>query len=1203
MKKVWDLLLNFWQHRKSKFFLCMKISMILLLVGVMHLSASTFSQTKVSLNMKDATVKEIFSSLEKITNYTFLYKLDLVDKCGKVDIDAMDKDFNQLLDDLLRPLGLSFKIDDRVVVITVREEDEKKDMVIIKGIVKDEKGQSLPGVTIVLKGTSVGVASDMEGKFTLSAPKQENLKLLFSFVGMKTKEIDWKGEKMLNVVLEEDSKQMEEVVVTGYQTVNRRDMVGSYTTVRADDILMPAYTSIDKMLQGQVAGMVVMNTSSRVGTSPKIKIRGTTTILGNQAPIWVVDGIIQEDPIELDATTYKTQDLETIIGSQVSWLNPMDIETITVLKDASATAIYGSKASNGVIVITTKKGKADRLTINYSGNVSINSKPNYGQFNYMNSQERIVFSQEAFNAGAFYQQVPLMQPYTYEGAMQMYLQGELSHDEFNQRKAYLETINTDWFDLLTQSAVSQNHNVSVSGGSEKVTYNVSAGYSNSLGQEIGNSSEKLTGRLSVDVRLRENLRLNVTMNGNTGTNKAFGEGVNPMGYATSTSRAIPAYDENGDPLFYRERVSGYIYNSKVTSLGYNFMNERDNSGSKVENTYFSSSLNFSWDIVDWLRYEFSGGYTRSQTNNESWSLEKTFKIAREYRGYDYNTVDPGSAEFKAAIMPFGGELFTSDALQSSYNIQNKLLMSKTFDENHRLNVMLGMEIRSSRVKNNSNTVYGYAPDRGEKIIKPTYPGDIVPITGSVDENWGVFENLYDNRWNRTKKTDNYLSFFATMAYSLKNRYVFNFSIRNDASNRFGQDVNHRIDPTYSFGLSWRVMEEPFFSNVSAWLNALNLRLTYGIQGNALTRVGPDLMLTQGSVVNIYNQFESMISSIPNPNLSWEKTHTFDLGVDFELFRMFTMTFDYYWRSSNAVVSQDIAYEYGVSTMKLNGGKIQNSGVEFTVSFTPIQRKDWALSVSLNSSKNWNEAKSQQYAAKRGEMLAGSSEKILKKGYPLSGFWSYSFAGLSPEDGRPLFNYLDVPEEERDSNIDPSTFLVYSGEAEPAFTGGLNLSLRYKNLSLSSSFALLLGAKKRLQSPYESFSYGVYIPSETSNLSKDLNKRWKKPGDEEHTIIPGFVKTSLYSLTLPDKAIVIWMDVWAQSDVMVVDASFFRCRQITLSWNMGQEFCKKIGIKSLGLSASVDNVFVIASKRFNGFDPELGDSVQPKNYSFGINVGF
>ena len=257
MKKNWDLLPNFWQHWKSKLFLRMKILMIPLLVGVMHLSASTFSQTKVSLNMKDATVQEIFSSLEKMTSYTFLYKLDLVDKCGKMDVNATDKDFNQLLEDLLRPLGLSFKIDDRVVVITVREDDEKKDMVIIKGVVKDEKGQALPGVTIVLKGISVGVASDMEGKFALSAPKQENLKLLFSFVGMKTKEVTWKGEKMLEVVLEEDSKQMDEVVVTGYNTVNRRDMVGSYTSVKAADVMMPAYNSIDQMLQGQDRKSVV----------------------------------------------------------------------------------------------------------------------------------------------------------------------------------------------------------------------------------------------------------------------------------------------------------------------------------------------------------------------------------------------------------------------------------------------------------------------------------------------------------------------------------------------------------------------------------------------------------------------------------------------------------------------------------------------------------------------------------------------------------------------------------------------------------------------------------------------------------------------------------------------------------------------------------------------------------------------------------
>lgn len=1202
MKKKWDLLLNFWQHWKSKFFLRMKISMVLLLVGIMHLSASTFSQTKVSLNMKDATVQEVFSNLEKMTNYTFLYKLDLVDKCGKVNVNVTNKDFNLLLEDLLRPLGLSFKIDDNVVVIMLREDDDKKEIVTIKGVVKDKDNQPLPGVTIVLKGTSVGVASGMDGQFTLSVPKQENLNLLFSFVGMETKEITWKGEEMLNVVLEENSKQMEEVVVTGYQTVNRRDMVGSYTTLRAEDVLMPAYASIDQMLQGQVAGLMVMNTSSRVGTSPKIKIRGASTILGNQSPLWVVDGIIQEDPLELNVSSLMTQDLKTIIGSQVSWLNPMDIETITVLKDASATAVYGAKASNGVIVITTKKGKADRLTVNYAGNISINSKPNYDMFNYMNSQERIIFSQEAFNAGAFYSTEPIAQPYTYEGILQMYLKHDISKEEYQKKKAFLESVNTDWLDLLTQSAVSMNHNISVSGGSEKVTYNVSLGYSDMKGQEIGNNSKNLTGRVSVDVRLRDNVRLNASINGASGKNKGFGEGVNPLDYATSTSRAIPAYDENGDPVFYQKATS-YKYNKGVESLSYNFENERDNSGSQVDKTSFNAALNFGWNICDWLKYEFTGGYSYNDVNSESWTLEQTFKVASTYRGYDYNSITPGSAEFKAAMLPFGGVLLTSDALQRSYNVQNKVLISKEFNANHRLNMMLGMELRSTSIKDNSNTVYGYAPDRGEKLIRPTYPGDIIPVTGSVVDDWGILENIYNGRWARTNKTDNYLSFFATLAYSLKNRYVFNFSIRNDASNRFGQDVNKRLDPTYSFGLSWRVTDEPFFVEKDGWISGLNLRATYGIQGNALTSLSPDLTLIQGGVANVYNQYESSIASIPNPHLSWEKTHSIDLGVDFELFKMFSLTFDYYWKRSNAVVSQDIAYEYGKTSMQLNGGKIENSGIEFTVAFTPVRKEDWALSISLNSSKNWNKARNQQYEATLNDVLTGSGTKILKKGYPLSGFWSYSFAGLSAEDGRPLFNYLDVPEKEQDAKIDPTTFLVYSGESEPAFTGGLNFSLRYKSLTLSSSFSLLIGAKKRLPSPWASSSAGAYIPDATVNLNKDLNKRWKKPGDEKYTNIPGFVTSKDYLITLPNKNQVNWMDMWAYSDALVVDASFLRCRQIALSWNMRQEWCSKIGLKSFSLNATVNNVFVIGNKRFNGFDPELGNSVMPQNYSVGVNVGF
>lgn len=271
--------------------------------------------------------------------------------------------------------------------------------------------------------------------------------------------------KPVTIILEPEEAQLDEVVVTGYQSINRRDMVGSYTTVKAADIMMPAYNSIDQMLQGKIPGMVVVNSSSRIGSSPKITIRGTSTIFGNTDPLWVVDGIIQPDPLPIDASSAVTEDMKNLIGNQISWLNPADIETITVLKDASATAIYGSKASNGVIVITTKKGSAERTSIRYSTNLSFRARPNYGMFNFMNSKERIQFSKEAYDAGIRYQSDPLPQIYTYEGLMAMYNNRQISEENFMKQMEYLETCNTDWFDILCRNSVSHSHNLSITGGS------------------------------------------------------------------------------------------------------------------------------------------------------------------------------------------------------------------------------------------------------------------------------------------------------------------------------------------------------------------------------------------------------------------------------------------------------------------------------------------------------------------------------------------------------------------------------------------------------------------------------------------------------------------------------------------------------------------------------------------------------------------
>ena len=420
----------------------MKVTVLLLLVCVLQSVAGAYSQTtKYDISMTSGKLENVFKLIEQKGEYTFLYSIEDIDQISSVNVNVKQADLKEVLDICLANTKLTYEISGHLVIIRAKDEKPEDKMVVIKGVVKDKKGEPLPGVTIVEKGTKVGVATGVDGKFTFTVAKHDGIILVFSFVGMKTREITWTGQKELNVIMEEESQDMDEVVVTGYMNVNRRDMVGSYTTLKADDVMMPAYSSIDQMLQGQVPGMIVMNTSTRVGTSPKIQIRGTSTLLGNQDPLWVVDGIIQEDPLEIDANSAMITDLETILGNQISWLNPQDIETITVLKDASATAIYGSKASNGVIVVTTKKGKADRLSINYSGNFSVGTRPNYGQFNLMNSKERIQLSEEAFNDGVFYLEEPYKQPYTYEGAMRMYLAGEISQDEFLDRKEQLEKVN------------------------------------------------------------------------------------------------------------------------------------------------------------------------------------------------------------------------------------------------------------------------------------------------------------------------------------------------------------------------------------------------------------------------------------------------------------------------------------------------------------------------------------------------------------------------------------------------------------------------------------------------------------------------------------------------------------------------------------------------------------------------------------------
>lgn len=1187
---------GFWRQKKR---LRIFVPEVMLLCMVLFTPFSVFSQNQmVTITLSDADIDAVFKSIKVQTGLNFMYNVDKIKKINPVSLNVNNVTVDSVLNLLLAGSSFVFAYKENTIVISGKETGSTRGKADFSGKVTDRQGNPLAGVAVFLKGTTVGTTTNTNGFFEFPATTTDRAVLCFSFIGMKKVEQLVVVDRPVVIQLEEDVQEMEEVVVTGYQTLKKRDVTGSVTTIKASDIMMPAYTSIDQMLQGRVAGLMVMNTSSRVGTSPKIRIRGTSTILGNRDPLWVVDGIIQPDPLPMDQSDAMVDDLKNIIGNQVSWLNPADIETITVLKDASATAIYGSKAANGVIVITTKKGRSDHMTVNYSGNLSFRTRPKYNQFNLMDSHERIQFSKDAFMFGATYMPEPSESMDTYEGVMRLYMARKITKEAAEQQIQKLESANTDWLKILTRNALSHNHNLSISGGSSKITYNASMGYGDNAGVEQGNEASNLSGRLHLGVTLHPKVQVDLNLAGSINENKGYAADVNPLNYATTTSRSVLAYDDDGSKHFLKRKALYELHNFE-SFFNYNILNEIENSYSKSRSTRLDGTLNFKWQILPWLSYEFMGGINDNINLSESYAGENTFYVTSKYRGYDVGTAANASELFKAAMLPFGGKLYNSNTGTSGWNVQNKLLFSKTFAEIHRLNAIVGTEVSSALTKTAASTIWGYLPERGEGIVQPTPLEDLVPIGDRYPGDWGVFDELYNGAWRHTTQTTRMFSLFATLAYSLNDRYVFNASIRNDISNRFGQDQNKRFDPTYSVGLSWDVASENWMENISGVLNQFNIRATYGVQGNSLSSVSPDVILREGGVKLTYNEFKVNLSSLPNPNLSWERTKSWNLGVDIQLFKWITMNVEYYGKRSNVITNQEIGVEYGLRTMLINGGRVTNEGVEYTLNMTPVQTKDWAWTIGLNSSKNWNKMGSKPIdGITLDNYLQGTPSKVLKKGYPLSAFWSYSYKGLNPENGLPEFNLLDVEEDEFSG--DYSDLLVYSGQSEPDFTGGLTTRLRWKGFTLGMDFALVLGAKKRLPNPYP---HQGHIPDSHTNLDRDLLKCWKNPGDEKSTDFPALYRGSMSSdVPVPHIGTLDGIDVWSNSDIRVANASFLRCQQLSLNWKVSTNWCEKIGMKNLTVNATLNNVFVICSKKFNGFDPELDNSVQPKIFSFGVNIG-
>ncbi len=603
--------------------------------------------------------------------------------------------------------------DNRVIILPrpiSETESEESAAELLRGVVLDRNKKPIAGVNVVVKGTTMGVTTDSQGFYEIRVPR--NVTLRYTFIGMNPVERVYKGQTVLNVVLEEAETSVDEVVVTGYQVVNKRRSTSAISSVRAEDIRIPGVLTIDRMLEGQIPDMMLTTNSGEVGVAPKIRIRGTSTLIGNREPLWVLDGIVLQDPVAISPEELNNPDYINRIGNAIAGINPQDIERIDVLKDAAATALYGTKAANGVIVITTKKGHVGKPLVNYNFTGSVKLRPRYSdrKIDLMNASERLAFSKELVDNGySFSSSNSLV---GYEGLVNRLYSGAIDYAQFAAEYRRLEEMNTDWFDLLTEDSFSHQHTVSLSGGSEDIRYYSSVGYARDNDVIKNNFNERYTATLNLNTVLSSHISADIGIKGNVNTRRYNQEEIAPLNYAYTTSRAIPAFDEQGDYYFYS------LPKNSIVGYDYNVLNELENSSMDQNGSSIAINLSLNGTITDWLRASLIGSYTTSSTDIEGWWGERSHHVAA-LRLSNYGVAAP-SGEDSESTLPFGGELSQTNARSTTYMARFQLDLNKYVDaeRNHLLDGSLGFEVNSTRYRSSASVSRGYYKDRGKQFSKP-----------------------------------------------------------------------------------------------------------------------------------------------------------------------------------------------------------------------------------------------------------------------------------------------------------------------------------------------------------------------------------------------------------------------------------------------------------------------------------------------------
>lgn len=1076
---------------------------------------------------------------------------------------------------------------------------------LFSGRVVDSDGLGVIGAGVVCSGRpDRGTVCDEDGSFRLEVPKGIS-KVEISALGMQSVVYDLENSAVKDalIVLEYESTMLDQVVVTGYAQTTVKRITGSVGILSSDSFKDKPLASVSSLMQGEVAGVQVQAVSGQPGTQSRIRIRGTNNLSGSSNPLWVVDGVpLQNESPNLSSEEMAAGAFDNIFISGIGGINPNDIESITILKDAAAAAIYGSRAANGVIVVTTKRGSEGRLKLSYSNNFTWSFRPQRN-LELMDSGEKIAWEQELWDEFAADRYAAAQSDntviYPVVGIVGQVRAGcgQFAGWDKARQDAYLQELassTTDWYGELFRNAFSHNHHLSLSGGSDKAAYYISLGYNDDNGMLINNRYQRYNVNSSLTLTPARWIKLDIGNDFSRQSSKSPDSYVDAFKYAYFANPYEKVRNEDGSWAADNTYFSLGYYNGRgveeVMPLdGFNILKELELNSTTTVNV--SNTLRAQADIRILEVLKFVGLLSWSYSDNSTDKIvdASTYTAFRDRLGYD----DKSQTKLYGSITQNRGK-------RSSYVARGHFAWNQSFGR-HTLNVIAGAELRGS----DSNTVYSkrynYNPITGTSSMPS--------ISGPTDEWVKEVERLSGEYFTRSR----YASFYASADYFLGKTIVLNASVRTDGSSNFGSE--RQFNPTWSAGAAWHLGEEKWMQRQRV-LSHATLRAAYGFTGDVNTSA-PHYLVMQYALqeyryVNGKSYMMGSIPTAPNPDLGWEKTRDAKLGIDLGFLkdRLCLQAETYYRLSTDVVTSSRVASTSGYTYVYYNSADLMNSGVEFTLNGKIVRSRDWNVGASLNFAYNYNKVLSYKPAS---STITAKDRYV--EGYPVGAIISGRYEGIDPVSG--LYNFRLRPDAEvltpSDLN-DPDNYRWYLGTTIAPFTGGFNVSASWKLLRLSVSGVYSFGNKvyEMIDSPASYLNArhdGVSTESVQSqysdlysnhlNVRRDRTSRWTE-SNSSGTLYPRIYDCYGTRYNFAQTNPMDWNIVNA---IYLKDVSYLRIKSIVLSCELPQAWLEKIRMEKICFNLSLNNMITISS--YNGMDPEVPGATYPttRSVSLGVSLGF